>query len=142
MSSETDQTIAPAAPSGVQTIPVGHGHVLELEQGPGDNVLRILTPDGKAGLSITIGPDGIRVDVRGGDLSLHAEGALSIDADRLALRGRSGVSIESDGDASLKVAGDLHSEARIQNIRARLGNVNVQANDDVKLNGERIRLNT
>ncbi len=137
------ETIAREATLGeVQTIPVGHGHVLELQQGAGDNVLRIVGPDGGAGLSITIGPAGIRVDVKGGDLSLHAEGAIAIDAERLALRGRSGVTIESDGDASLRVAADLSTEARIQNIRARLGNVNVQANDDVKLLGERIRLNT
>jgi hypothetical protein len=31
--------------------------------------------------------------------------------------------------------------ARIQNITAELGNVNLQANDDVKIDGERILMN-
>jgi hypothetical protein len=35
----------------------------------------------------------------------------------------------------------LDSQARIQNITAVLGNVNVKANDDVRMNGERVRMN-
>jgi hypothetical protein len=41
----------------------------------------------------------------------------------------------------LQASGDLHSEARIQNVTATLGDVNVRANDDVKLSGERVRVN-
>jgi hypothetical protein len=37
--------------------------------------------------------------------------------------------------------GDLKTEARIQEIRARLGNVNVSANDDVRIDGERVMVN-
>lgn len=37
--------------------------------------------------------------------------------------------------------GDIATRAREQVIEARLGDVRVKANDDVKLNGERIRLN-
>jgi len=35
----------------------------------------------------------------------------------------------------------MHSLARVQNIKADLGNVNVTANDDVSINGERVRVN-
>lgn len=47
----------------------------------------------------------------------------------------------TEGDLKLQVAGDLHSEARVQNVTATLGDVNVRANDDVKMIGERIRMN-
>lgn len=106
------------------------------------NVLRILTPDRKAGLSISITSAGICLRVTGERLEIEAEGALHLRADELSLHGKSGVSITSDGDAAVRVGGDIVTEARAQTIRARLGNVDVVASDDVKLNGERIRLNT
>ena len=51
------------------------------------------------------------------------------------------VSLNTDGDLALRAAGALTSEARIQNLTATLGDVNVRANDDVKMQGERIRMN-
>ena len=126
----------------VETLALAGHHVLEVERSAGKDVLRVLTPDRAAGLSITITSQGISVQVGGADVLLQTTGKLAIDAGELSLHGKQGVSITSGGDATLKVAGDLHSEARIQNIRARLGNVNLSANDDVKLTGERIKLNS
>ncbi len=126
----------------VQTITLAGDHRLEVRRGSTDDVLLVHTPDGRAGISITVGPHGIAVHVAGGDLSLSTSGALSIQAEDLALHGRRSLALTTDGDASLVARGDLRSEARIQNIRARLGNVNVEANDDVRLDGERIRLNS
>lgn len=132
----------PVLPSSPEVLALAHEHVLEIERSAEDQILRIRTPDGRAGLAITITSAGIRLDVTGGDLTLHTQGALSIDAEELSLHGRKSVAISTTGDATLRAEGDLHTEGRIQNIRARLGNVNVQANDDVKLLGERVRLNT
>lgn len=126
----------------VETIALAGKHVLEVVKDGEQNVLRVLTPDRSAGLSITIDARGISLQVAGANVVLQTAGKLAIDAEELSLHGRKGVSITSDGDATLKATGDISSEARIQNIRARLGNVNVVANDDVKLNGERIKLNT
>lgn len=128
--------------SDVETIALTASHVLEVTRSEGHDVLRLLTPDRKAGIHITITPQGIALHVAGGDLTLQSDGPMRIQADTLALHGKRSVSITSDGDARVEVAGDLTSEARVQNIRARLGNVNVSANDDVKLTGERIKLNT
>ena len=47
----------------------------------------------------------------------------------------------SPANASLVVAGDLETYARVQHHTATLGNVNIRANDDVRLNGERVRMN-
>lgn len=129
-------------PADVATIALTASHMLEVARAEGRDVLRVLTPDGRAGVHITITPQGIALHVAGGDLTLRSDGALNLQAETLALHGKRGVSITSEGDARMEVTGDLTTEARIQNIRARLGNVNVTANDDVKLAGERIRLNT
>jgi hypothetical protein len=42
---------------------------------------------------------------------------------------------------SIDTPGDIHSEACSQKITAHLGNVDIKANDDVTLDGERIRMN-
>jgi hypothetical protein len=125
----------------VQTISLIDRHSLEISRSATDNVLRIVSPDGRTGVTVTVTAQGITLSITGGDLTLQTSGALAIDAERVALHGRNGVAITSGGDLSLQVAGDIHSEARIQNIKARLGNVNIKANDDVKLTGERIKLN-
>ena len=128
--------------SAAQVIALSHHHVLEIHHGAEDNILRILSPDGIAGLAITISARGITLNVTGGNLTLQTTGALAIDAEKLSLHGRVGVTVSSGGDASLQVAGEFNAEAHTQNIRARLGNLNLRANDDVCLDGEKIRLNS
>lgn len=126
----------------VENIALAGEHVLEIVRGGEENVLRVISPNGGAGLSITISTQGISVAVTGASVALRAAGKLSIDAEELSLHGRSGLTMTTGGDARIEAARDLSSEARIQNIHARLGNVNVRANDDVCLDGERVRLNS
>ncbi len=116
------------------------GQKLLVDRTSEGNLLQFLSPGGLVTLTVEVTPSGpvIRFD---GGLKIQASGPLELDAARVAIRGAEGVSIESGGDARIAAAGDLDSEARVQNIWARLGNVNLKANDDVKLKGERIRLN-
>lgn len=139
MSTEDPRDESPAEV--VETTALLHEHALEIRRAGDHNVIRILSPDGRPGVSITLTAQGITLDVSGGDLTLKTTGALAIDADTVSLHGRNGVAIESGGDAAIRAAGDIQSEGRSQEIKARLGSVSVKANDDVKLNGERIKLN-
>ena len=116
-------------------------HRLLVERTPTENTLRLLSRDGQLSLTISITGDGPVLRFEGPCLRLESTGELTVDAQRLALHGREGVAISSGADASICVAGDLKTEARIQNITARRGNVNLKANDDVRMRAERIRLN-
>jgi hypothetical protein len=49
--------------------------------------------------------------------------------------------ISSGGSIGVRAEGDIVSEARAQIIRASAGDVRVVANDDVVMDGERIKLN-
>ncbi len=117
------------------------GQRLVIEDDNQSSVLNLLSSNGNVSLSIIVTEDGPLLKFGCGDLVIQTEGSLAIDADRIALNGRSGMTLSTGGNLQIQAAGDFHSEARIQTISADLGNVNIRANDDVKCNGERILLN-
>jgi hypothetical protein len=132
---------APAAPAiEPHTLALAHGHSLVVEGGQERNLLQLVDAGGVAHLEISIGPEGIRLLVRGAGLSLATTGSLAIEADRLSLHGKSGISLTTDGDARIEAGGRLESSGRSQHIRAARGDVRIHANDDVQIEGERIRL--
>jgi hypothetical protein len=123
-----------------RTLALSAGRTLVVERGPDLDSLRIVAADGQVCLSVLLTPAGpvLRFD---GSLLLQAGGDLAVSAQRLALHGREGVAITSEGDVTVQTSGDLNSSARIQNIKAELGNVNLKANDDVRIDGERVLVN-
>jgi uncharacterized protein (DUF2345 family) len=114
---------------------------LVLERGPGGDRLSIVGPQGKLRAMIEISADGAVLRLGGDNLTIQTEGALAIDAQRVAIHAREGMALTTGGDLVLQADRDLYSTARIQNITADLGDVMIQANDDVRLNGERVRSN-
>ncbi|EYF08060.1 hypothetical protein [Chondromyces apiculatus] len=134
---------APQEPQAdVRTLALAHGHALVVSGDQERNVLHLKDPSGAASLEIAIGPEGIRLMVRGAGLSLATTGALAIEAESLSLHGKNGVSVTTEGDARIEAGGLLETVGRSQHIRSARGDVRVQANDDVRLEGERIRLNS
>jgi hypothetical protein len=49
--------------------------------------------------------------------------------------------VQTTGDIVQQAGGTLRAESNEMSLEARRGNVDVRANDDVNLNGERVRLN-
>ena len=115
---------------------------LELSRQRTGDTVEIVDRQGAICVRVLVTAQGVTLSLEGGALTLHSTGTLRVDAERLELRGRSGVSIASDGDAALAVAGDLSMTARSQALTATLGDVRLKANDDVALDGERILLNS
>ena len=105
------------------------------------DVLHLLGSEGETSLTIEVTERGTILRFSGAAVTIEAAGSLSIEADRLALHGRSGLSLTSGGDVRILTPADLRSEARIQTVTATLGNVNIKANDDVRINGERVMVN-
>ncbi|MBV8415146.1 MAG: hypothetical protein JO251_08050 [Verrucomicrobia bacterium] len=130
-------------------IAVSRIHVLELmgdqqlliQRNPESDVLQLVACNGQVSLSVHVTKEGSLLRLNGVGLTIETTGALSINAERVAMHGRDGVIISSGADAEIKAAGELTTHAQNQNISAELGNINIRANDDVKLDGERIRMN-
>lgn len=123
-------------------ITLAQGHSLVVEGDGARNVLTLVDPSGAAHVSISIGPEGIRLEVKGAALSLATTGPLAIEAESVSLHGKNGIALTSGGDARIEAEGHITSTGRSQQIRSVRGNVSIKANDDVQLDGERIRLNS
>lgn len=109
-------------------------HELWLKRdGAGDDVA-IVTAQGAVALRIRVTEAGVDVEIGGSNLVLRSEGELTLDARRLALWGREGLELRSHGALLL--------EAEEQRLVATLGDVAIEANDDVCLDGERVLLNS
>lgn len=105
------------------------------------NLICLRSAGGSVALTIEVTADGPILRFDGPALAIQTSGPLVIDSESIALHGRRGVSLSSGGDAAIRITGDLEISARMQKIRADLGDVEVRANDDVRLVGERVLLN-
>lgn len=121
-------------------IALAGGHRLQIEATPGGSLLRLSGGAGATLLSLLITERGPVLQLEGA-LTIAATGDIALEGERVGIRGRAGVAISSGGDLRTSAAGDLVSEARTQSLRSTLGDVDIKANDDVRLKGERIRLN-
>jgi uncharacterized protein (DUF2345 family) len=114
---------------------------LVIEEVGGRNLIHLRNSEGRTSLTIEVTSSGPVLRFDGPGLTIESTGALALSAETIALHARDGLSLSSGGDASIHVKGDLETSARVQKIRAALGNVELEANDDVRVVGERILLN-
>lgn len=99
------------------------GYQLLLERTEAGVVLR-LVGRGTQPLELAITPAGPVLRLRAG-LAIAVDGDLALTADQMSLHARGALRLTSDQQVEIRSAGD----------------VALRANDDVKLNGERIELN-
>jgi len=130
------------SPGKVQRVHLAGDRQIQIVRRPTHEIVQIMDGARGSAISVRLTPDGIELVIAGASLTLRADGSLNLEAEHLQLTGRSGVSVKSNGDAMIEVAGRLQTTARSQALVATLGEVRVTANDDVRLDGERILLNS
>ena len=108
---------------------------------PAEDLLQIIGPQGRPSVIIRVGEHGTSVELAGGPVVLSVDGDLRIEADRLQLHARDRLSLSSGHDAELVVEESLTTIAKRQSVTSTRGDVRILANDDVRLDGERIRMN-
>lgn len=128
-------------PSNPEALGLAGGQRLELDRRGASDLIRILGADGEARLTIEVRPEGAILHLRGIGLALKADGDLDLEASRIRLHARDGIELATGGDLEVRADGDLRSLARTQEIEADLGDVRIKANDDVRICGERVRVN-
>ena len=114
-------SLVEALPASV--VALGAYHLI-LERTDGGGLLRLVGRDGSQPLELEVTPAGPVLRLRAG-LAIAVDGDLALTGDRLSLHARRALRLTSDGPVDVVSGGD----------------VALQANDDIKLNGERIQLN-
>lgn len=140
------QSPTPLLPTAVDVpspvrIELAGGQRLQVCRGDREDVVILLDRDGETAFTLRLTEHGPVLSFDRG-LTIETRETLGLVARRVDICGADGVSIRSGGDAAIDVSGELTTSAHTQHVSARVGNVNVKANDDVRLNGERIKLNS
>ena len=136
------------AQEGRLALPSGRVVEARAERG-GDERVTVRSASGEVELEVVMTPRGPLLRFRAADLELAATGEVSVECDRFRVRAESGIVQETagnfglrvGGEAAVAVRGDLQTTARSTKIAAERGDVKIEANDDVRLLGERIKLN-
>ncbi len=106
-----------------------------------EELVHLLDAEGATSLTIRLGAEGTIIELGGGPVALNVEGDLAISSRNLLLHGREGVAITSDADVHLVAGENALIQAKRQELIATRGNLKASANDDVLIDGERIRMN-
>lgn len=115
--------------------------------GDGERVV-FRNPDGEVELTVRLTREGPVLSLRAVALSLDAKD-LSVDVDRLTLRARKDVSVETLGSVETRVLGDQRAhvqgaaslDAASVTVNAHRGGVNIEGAEDVRIDGAAVRLN-
>jgi hypothetical protein len=132
----------------ITTIPLAEGRSLAIV--PHDRILRIADQTGALELEIELREHGPLVRVRAAALQVETRGQISLGCERFELRAQDGIRLISAGDLAASIAGDIdcraagqaHVEGKAVRVRARRGEAVLEAHDDVRVEGERILLNS
>lgn len=130
----------------INQLALGHGRTLVVDT----QSLSITDADGVLELAIELRADGPLVRVRAAQLRVETDGDIALDCQRFAVEARDGIRLTTDADLSTSVAGDVtcragglaHWEGRDVRVRARRGEAQIEAHDDVRIDGERVLLNS
>jgi hypothetical protein len=115
-------------------------HTLVVQRTDSGAVIRLLGSEGARPIEIEITPSGPVLRLRTG-VSIVVDRALSLGAETVTISARRELSLRSQDKVLLSAGGEMASDAAAQTIVASDRDVKIRANDDVVLNGERIRLN-
>lgn len=100
-------------------------------------------------LIISVKEKGLSLAINAFEINIHATDELNFSSKTIKMSASEKIEIKTDGDLEFKIEKDCNSEiggasqsnAKTQLIRANLGNVEMKANDDVRLDGERVLFN-
>jgi adhesin HecA-like repeat protein len=125
----------------VPAIELAGRHLVHIRRGDHTDTVELVGRDGKVVFAIEVSERGPVLRFEGPGLTIRAAGDLSLEAQTLNLRADKALNVHTGGDMNIRADGDLHTSARIQTIKAELGDVAIEANDDVRIDGERVLVN-
>jgi hypothetical protein len=139
----------PLAPRPPAILTSASGYQIRAVGDADQELVTVTAPDGRLCLSIALGADGPMVEVHAQSLRFASQGLLRLDCERFELNAaretvlRTGALVqEVAGEVRTRAGGVVDVEAHSHRLRSRLGDIQLCANDDVSLDGERVLLNS
>ena len=118
-----------------------NGNQLVVNAGNENEFVQVINSAGEIQITIEMTENGAEIKLTGNTIKIDAKEKFVVESPIVELKAKQQLKLSSDGDMHQEIKRDSFSTARIQNITADLGNVNIKANDDVRLDGERVKLN-
>lgn len=103
--------------------------------------LVVTSPNGRVELSVRFGESGPILSFGAAGIRLESSSEIAVRCSAFRVEAVDEIRFSTDGDIVQEIAGKASLEAHTVDVRSRRGNVNVKANDDVRLLGERVKLN-
>lgn len=107
----------------------------------GHELLTVAAPGGEVELRVTFGPRGPVLHFEQAAVQLHTDADLDLRCRSFNVEAAESISLRTAGDLRLRAGHDASLSAQAMELRGRRGEVLLQANDDLVLNGERVLLN-
>lgn len=107
----------------------------------GGETLELQAPDGRVCLRVRLHPDGPAVELEAASLSIAARGELRLGAQDVSLVAERSLAISAGGELTVASEQSLTLRGRDQHLESTHGDIHIDANDDVRVDGERVRLN-
>lgn len=140
MSTSDDDTRALTLPSGRR---------VELGAEDGEERITVRAVDGDCLVQIALTPEGPMIRLQGARLEIAADKSLTLASEEVRVKaGSLAIDVAGDleervgGDATRAIEGASHLAARDVALVAQPGGMRLEANDDVDVRGERVRLNS
>ena len=111
--------------------------------------LRLINKQEISQLVICIKEEGLVINLNACQININASDQLNLLANKINIEATERIRLKSSGNIVQEIGKDFLTEvggtnkmiAEVHRITATLGNVEIKANDDVRLDGERIKLN-
>ena len=131
----------------ISSIKFSSGNTLLIDREKGE--LTLLGKTQNIQLVISMTDDSLVVNLNARQLNINASEELNFSAKKINIEAEEQLNIRSGGDLIQRVGNNQVTEvkgvnktvAQIQKMVASLGNVEIKANDDVRLDGERVLFN-
>ncbi|HNN94723.1 MAG TPA: hypothetical protein PKI03_20745 [Pseudomonadota bacterium] len=126
----------------------GSGRTVLLEAGQEERLI-VSNPEGALELTIRFTPEGPVLSFTAKAIGLENSGIIKMSSESLHIQTRKHLTMDIGGSLQQTVGqqisthaqGPLLMESRRTEIKTALGDISLEANDDVRIQGERIRMN-
>ncbi|MDO6597316.1 hypothetical protein Q4512_10365 [Oceanihabitans sp. 2_MG-2023] len=129
--------------------PLKKGHSLAILEKEEKDVIQVRNAQGVALFTIEVSNEGTNLNIEAENINIKASKKLQLSAENIDIKSKKELFLKSEGNfnqfvkgnKTIKTQGENIETAKTQYIKAYLGDVKLKANDDIKLNGERVKLN-